>query len=1014
MKTTKKLMALLLSVIMIVTFMPAMALTAFADEIQPRTFKVEYNNYEYHDDETDQAVIPGIVKYGLNSVDNWDTAEIASPGESKTYRTNDKLIFKLKSPDVYKDFGPVVELEEKWGNAEDEIAFYSTNAESDEERIIIDNENCFSFTPKKDGEVNVRVWWSSGEHDYDCIGADEEREELQVETNVNGRGQIVLDKTALKANELFSKSKYVYPKNTSVVATFTADPDNSLTRVLVDYGKGDSKNKEYFSEPDSGQANISDILSDGKYSIALESRSVYIEADFTDDDIKDPIVEGKYEAKLLIGDNDSNISINPGESVDLTATLLCNGVEVADGVTYTLYTTENEVFDGDEPIMNVLSKTANTWNCTSLVVTGDDDTCLDGNASFKIRARYKGCDFWDDISIEVENRVNYHNRQIKSNDGGKFVDVQIENVSGRGLLIDPYYNSGNYTFTFETGYYENDEWNKVEKGETSNNVLALSVSDLKQLIIGHDPSFVVKVYAQAAGGTKYKCDEVTVNVYKEGYSIFDDCYIDFPSSIPYDPNTTVYDYVKQAKLISKSTGEVKENRENSFEWRFVNEDPDKLGTKELGDAASILANKVTGERPDQIYFDDYSNPTDPDVYGLKLDHLGSYWIVAAGAQQYGDLEGEYRGFIIERFELTDAAIYYDKKPEAKVDSVYSENPDPLVTAGELGGADANSAKIQYKIDSKTQTGTWKDEINDIKASVPGEYTVSYRVVDKNDESKVIIPAELVTVNVNKQPVYIELNDVVKTYGTMDPSFDFEDIVKNKNAVPPALQSEIKFTRERGENVNENGYRIYALSESALYDPIVSDGVLTIKPAKYHVSSVDKISVNSLDEFKVSYTSDKEKIEVLTQGNTKFTKAEAANGTLTLRALEPTSETITLVADDDNHERAEWHIDVVVTSSSFDNTNGTAAAVDASVIPEDAANLSVGTCTAEGEVEISFTDGEGKDVGFSSEDKDKTIVVKIKYDEKMGISLQILPLRQDLRMMMARSKRRMLGSKKSTE
>ena len=644
-----------------------------------------------------------------------------------------------------------------------------------------------------------------------------------------------------------------------------------------------------------------------------------------------------------------SIDIVPGQTISLVPKLFCNGDDINADVTFTLVELENNSFDEDniiEPIVtlegvdfsqregdgcNVASITGSV-DVTAKVIL-DNKVAKQGCAIYRLEAEYEGKTYVSsDCNINVGCHLSYHNEEILSGDGYKQMTVRPNDLGEEGTIsIDPFCNSEAVKgFKFEVGHYEDGEQEKFEseynlEGKVSGDVLQLNRADIIEIIKDHDPDFVVRVYAKGENGTSIGSEDITVFV--DFPSLYNECYLDFPSTIHFDASkNNHYDVLNQFKLISKETGnEIPEDRENLFEFRFVDADPNSLNTKELSDSHSILVYK-NGVKPsvdqndETSYFNDYSQATSSDTFNLNLDHMGKYWVVVTGALMYGRGTG-YNGFIIDSFELTDADVYYTKKPKAIFEPRYNgdENPVELVTEGAAETTGALSGIIplvQYRLDN----GVWQTDVP--STTVTGSHTVYFRVVESGNEGNVLIPEESVSTTLNKQQVVIKLKDVRKLFGTSD-DLSYDNVVdgeaeENAN-IPEEVKNAITFYRENGENVNDEGYGISAFCDAENYEVLFHGGRFFIDKADAYISSMDTISfvageVPCSIEYRTNVGGD---VSVDNgQGNDSKLNVVAEDGILTIKASEACNEKITLIAEDNNHNKAEKEINVIATDKAL--------------------------------------------------------------------------------------------------
>ena len=702
---------------------------------------------------------------------------------------------------------------------------------------------------------------------------------------------------------------------------------------------------------------------------------------------EDEVDGGVYSAELFINSEVNDIDLLPGDSAELEAKLFfrqdINGrlvtKEIKEGVTFSFdEEEENDAFvpddyEGELPeIISIASSDApNIFTCTANKVTlgEDDENLLEGHAGLKVVAHYDydndgnaeeiPCDWSMNVNVRCDlDYVNYEGQDIYSQEENKNLNVSLGDFPSDGIIIEPKYTNSdtqlNYNFFIFNEYWLNPAY---EEEITGQNKVVLDKAKVEEIIDGRGTAFDVWVTAVDTEGKVYKNERICIMVDDGLEDIFGGYYIDHPYGIKYDSTKTdsLYDIMDQFVLREKGS-QKQVTDETFFEWRIVSENPDTLLTKEESDAASVLT--------------DLNNPRGSQ---LRLDGFGTYWVIAAGISEHG-----YKGFVIDSFELTDAENFYLKKPKAFEELEYTEAEIKLVSEGK-----ANNGVVQYKM-TASDDATYSSTIP--TAIEPGDYNVSFRVVDNETDENVLIAAESVAVRINKQIIRIALNNNInKVYGEMDPNLNdsdnLSDIVLSADAIPTEVKESISFTRERGEDAGE--YNIYARCESEHYDPVISNGKLVISKAEYHLSAADIISFNyNNGSCVIPYNTDAEKVRVIVSGDAL--RATARDGNLTLEASGPITATVKLIAEDENHNEAEKEIKVIATEAGLD-ASGDAAYVSSlgtNTIPDTASAFS---SEASGDANnnayaISFKDASDNAVPFNN--TEKTIVVKIKLDGDM--------------------------------
>ena len=678
--------------------------------------------------------------------------------------------------------------------------------------------------------------------------------------------------------------------------------------------------------------------------------------------------QGNYIAELFIDGETGSIDLAPGEEVILDAKLfhrydneetgrLVTEEIIDDDIDFEFrfegegdYAEENHAFEKeDERIVDItpVEGKNNQFICKANMVTlPGENRLLDGFAALRVIAHYDvdenilgkeeiPCDWV--IGVGVGCHLDYGNSNILSQMDNKVLDVVLNDI-GSGVVIDPTCpNKEGLKYDFIVHMpTEQDPDACREYCDPDVDALTLSKAEIESFIENRDRGFDIEVIAYADGYI-YANDRINVNVDDGLTDIFGECYMDYPSGVKYaSENSNLYDIKDQFIVRRKDNGEVVNPSPDVFEWRFVDKDPNTLDTPEAGDAASISSDGK-----------------------LKMDHFGTYWVVAAGI-------GDYRGFLIGSFELTNGENFYIKKPKAAEEPVYTGDDIQLVSSGE-----ASNGTIQYKFTNELDTSY---SITAPRATNPGEYSVTFRVVD--DGGNILIPAESVYVRVRKNPIKIVLkDDIQKEYGQMDPEFNFDNIVNiaSSDASADSLKNEIHFTRERGEDVGE--YNIFARCEDDNYDAVISKGKLEIKKAQYHISAPETVSFDVGKSCTVSYNTDAENIKIEKLSSDSKLSMVAREGNLTIQASEATNETIRLYAEDDNHNTAEKIISVKATNKGIETdseSSGGASALNGSEVPGDADHLTVEP-SGDGTFEIELQNSSNATVDVSN----NSIVVKVK-------------------------------------
>ncbi|MBQ2503513.1 MAG: hypothetical protein II528_04260, partial [Lachnospiraceae bacterium] len=144
------------------------------EEFWKPKFRVEYDEW-WNDEQQPQASV---------SVDGL----AAENGREYSYEENESINFMLSCPTERAGVTPIVEIECYDGN------FYSSQSQDTEHKITIKNKKSFNFTPTNNNGFVVRIWWS----EFDKIGADWERDELLIETEVEG-GSVAANVTVLRS-----------------------------------------------------------------------------------------------------------------------------------------------------------------------------------------------------------------------------------------------------------------------------------------------------------------------------------------------------------------------------------------------------------------------------------------------------------------------------------------------------------------------------------------------------------------------------------------------------------------------------------------------------------------------------------------------------------------------------------------------------------------------------------------------------------------------------------------------
>ena len=238
------------------------------------------------------------------------------------------------------------------------------------------------------------------------------------------------------------------------------------------------------------------------------------------------------------------------------------------------------------------------------------------------------------------------------------------------------------------------------------------------------------------------------------------------------------------------------------------------------------------------YGDNYGDFSYTIENNIKSDNLEFDLFV----KDYSVNVGTYE-IVFNQINLNNYLVQYNNAIltiEQKEIDVFIDN-DNQKTYGE------KDLPIRYSYD--TTDVMYNDNLNFLITRQPGENVGSYEINDVTvDNQNYKINLVSFSYKINKRKVVIKIEDSIKTYGELDPQFDFNlyygDIINDDILV-------YSYTRDLGENVGE--YKISLLETNNNYEIICVDGKLVVEPKEISVVADEISIVYGQEEHILTYT-----------------------------------------------------------------------------------------------------------------------------------------------------------------